>query len=153
LDSKFSGYLYATLPDTSILSPKLEDLSIYYWRVRAETPFGTTGWSVVSSFATIDGVNILRKGEATSKETTISEAYPNPGRGKIRFDVVVSDWTKVLVRVYDMTGREMATLFDKLVPPGVYEIAWVPDHAPTGVYFCRSVIRGVVTTKKILYLK
>jgi hypothetical protein len=73
------------------------------------------------------------------------------------------------LKVFDVMGREVATLVDEAMPPGIYRIQWNPTDLSSGVYFCRlqarqtdggragdastSSARGLVQMRKALLLK
>ena len=56
------------------------------------------------------------------------------------------------LRIFDVLGREVATLVQSEMPPGVYTIRWTAD-VPSGVYYCvlrsgqSTAIRPLVLVK------
>jgi photosystem II stability/assembly factor-like uncharacterized protein len=65
----------------------------------------------------------------------LSQNYPNPFNPTttIAFDIASS--TEVTLRVYDATGREVATLFDGRLEPGSYTSTFDGTSVASGVYF------------------
>jgi len=59
----------------------------------------------------------------------------------------------VTVRVYDVLGRELATLIDEKKAAGSYSVQWNAHNFPTGVYFYRLQAGGFVETKKMMLLR
>jgi hypothetical protein len=55
--------------------------------------------------------------------------------------------------VYDILGREIATLVNEKKPAGNYEVNFNAAKFPTGVYFYRISVGDFVKTKKMLLLK
>lgn len=83
----------------------------------------------------------------------LSSNYPNPFNPTtvIRFGVGSSEL--VGLRVYDVLGRLVKTLVDKVETPGNYEVRFNGAGMPTGVYFCRMEADGFSRTIKMLLLK
>jgi hypothetical protein len=65
---------------------------------------------------------------------------------------------KVAVRVFDLLGREIATLVNDTRDAGTYRVSWNGQSvngvaASTGVYFCRIEAGEFVQTKKIVLIR
>jgi hypothetical protein len=65
-------------------------------------------------------------------------AAPNPFDDMARLRLDIADVQGVTVRVYDVSGREVAQLLDALLVPGVYEVVLGAAQLPSGVYFVRA---------------
>jgi len=67
----------------------------------------------------------------------LADAYPNPFNATttIRFDLPVSGAVKI--GIYDLGGRQVATLVDGERSPGSYSVVWNAEAASAGVYFYR----------------
>jgi hypothetical protein len=73
----------------------------------------------------------------------ILSASPNPFNSMvvIRFDL--RDASPIDLRIYDITGREVATLDTRHLTLGENEIVWNAEGMPSGIYFARlSVVGG-----------
>jgi hypothetical protein len=85
--------------------------------------------------------------------------YPNPFNPvtKIRFDIPllrgVSEGRGVLLRIYDILGKEIAKLVNEDLKPGTYEIDWNAENYPSGVYFYSLITNNFTQTKKMVVLK
>lgn len=88
--------------------------------------------------------------------------YPNPFNPttKIRFaisrDALNASWKdtrSVSLRVYDVVGREVATLVNEQLQPGTYEVEWDGSKYSSGVYFYKLVTDGFSDTKKMVLIK
>jgi hypothetical protein len=71
--------------------------------------------------------------------TTIRFAVPETGR--------------VVLKVYDMLGRERATLVDREMSPGTFSTQWDASDLASGVYLYRLVSGSFVATKRMIVLK
>ncbi len=89
-------------------------------------------------------------GLLTSTGSTLDEAgrpltfeleqnYPNPFNPTttIRFTIPSGMYDHASLRVYDLLGREVATLVNERKNPGSYQIAFDATGLPSGVYFYR----------------
>jgi hypothetical protein len=82
--------------------------------------------------------------------------YPNPFNSvtKIQFDVPsVVTGHDLSLRIYDILGREAATLVNEQLKPGTYQVEWDGTNFPSGVYFYRLQAGDYAETKKLVLLK
>ena len=66
---------------------------------------------------------------------------------------VRDDNVNVILKVYDILGREVSTLVNQKQNPGYYEVDWDASIHPSGVYFYRLQTGDYVETKKMLMIK
>ena len=101
--------------------------------------------------------NIVYTLKEIPNKFTLYQNYPNPfnPRTTILYDVPVK--TKVTLKVYDILGREMATLVNEIQKPGSYKVSFDINGKggmlSSGVYFYRIVAGKFVKTKKMIILK
>jgi flagellar hook assembly protein FlgD len=80
---------------------------------------------------------------------------PNPFNPSTRIDYVLpAEGTTVTIRVYDVRGRYIATLFDGWQGPGRHTVSWNGrDHrgqrVASGIYFCWMRASGRTLSKKM----
>ena len=86
-------------------------------------------------------------------EFTLSQNYPNPFNPSTTIMVGISAQVRASLKVYDMLGREITTLFDEEIVPGTYSVTWEAGGQPTGVYFYRLVAGDFVQTRKLVLVK
>jgi len=55
--------------------------------------------------------------------------------------------------MYDMLGREVATLVNKELKPGTYEADWDASSFSSGVYFSKIISNEYTETKKMVLMK
>ena len=87
--------------------------------------------------------------------------YPNPFNPmtKLKFSIpllrgVASEAGRgVLLKVYDVLGKEIAVLLNENLKPGIYEIEWDASSIPSGVYFYSLITNEFTQTKKMVVLK
>ncbi|MBL8017438.1 MAG: T9SS type A sorting domain-containing protein, partial [Ignavibacteria bacterium] len=85
--------------------------------------------------------------------------YPNPFNPmtKLRFNIPllrgVAEGRGVLLKVYDVLGKEIAVIVNENLRPGTYEIEWYASNIPSGVYFYSLMTNEFTQTKKMVVLK
>ena len=55
--------------------------------------------------------------------------------------------------VFDVLGREVATLVNQQLTSGKYEVKWDGSNYPSGVYFYKLTTGGFTETKKMVLIK
>jgi hypothetical protein len=57
------------------------------------------------------------------------------------------------LKVFDMVGREVATIISEELSAGYYSRQWNAEDLPGGIYFLRLVARKNFKVKKLILLK
>ncbi len=87
--------------------------------------------------------------------------YPNPFNPSttITYTIPTSETLHatsqqlVQLKIYDVLGREIATLVNKKQPPGRYRVNFNAGNLPSGIYYYRLKTNFFSETKKMLLLK
>jgi hypothetical protein len=90
------------------------------------------------------------------REFSLSRNYPNPFNPSttITFAVPASASARFLtIRVYDLLGREVATLASGSYRPGRYSARWSGGALASGVYICRLESEGISLVQKMILMK
>ncbi len=146
---------------------------------------GTIGQTIIGQ--TSSQINIVKSGiwysasdlftsvdqklkNALPTEFYLEQNYPNPFNPttKIRYSIPVGAHppagrqgraVSVQLKVYDILGKEIATLVNEQQPPGNYEVTFnavkAYRHAslPSGIYFYQLQDGDFIQTKKMIILK
>jgi len=83
----------------------------------------------------------------------LSQNYPNPFNPKTSFTFSIPEPTRINVKVYDMLGKEVATLVDNEVLSGIQSVSWNAADLPSGIYFYRLEAGRFSITRKCVLLK
>ncbi|MBK9096680.1 MAG: T9SS type A sorting domain-containing protein [bacterium] len=91
-------------------------------------------------------------------EFSLSQNYPNPFNPstKIKYSIPqnVRQLTgNVSLKIYDVLGREIATLVNEEKPAGEYEVEFDGTALPSGIYFYQLKAGVYSETKKMILLK
>jgi len=96
--------------------------------------------------------------DVTDRSTTPSTSrlmqnYPNPFNPKTVVSCQLSVASRVRLVVYDMLGREVATLLDGEKEAGTYRVEFDGSRLATGIYICRMTAGSFVDCKKMMLVK
>ena len=154
-DNKFKTILIDTagITDTVFIYYPNHLPSTFYWRVRCSNLVGIGLWSVPMAVSLITGINTKNKNTPIVYE--LCQNYPNPFNPStiINYQLAVSG--KVVLKVYDMLGRELITLVDENQNEGSHSVQLSANsyHLSSGVYYYQLRTRSFVQVKKMLLLK
>jgi hypothetical protein len=86
---------------------------------------------------------------------TLLQNYPNPFNPSTVIKYSIEKAGQVYLRVYDLLGREVATLVDDNQPVGTYTVTFntAGQNFSSGVYFYRLESGSFVATHKLILLK
>ena len=84
---------------------------------------------------------------------TLTQNFPNPFNPTTNFQFQIPFTSIVTIQVYDILGREVASLLNELKPAGTYQVLWNASNLPSGVYFYQLRAGGFHEVKKALLLK
>ena len=87
------------------------------------------------------------------KEIMIDAAYPNPFNPVTHISFGIDRDSYVQVKIYDITGKEIATLANGTYLSGYHNLTWNADNFASGMYFVRLEANNYVQTQKLLLLK
>ncbi|MBI4548628.1 MAG: T9SS type A sorting domain-containing protein [Ignavibacteriae bacterium] len=79
--------------------------------------------------------------------------YPNPFNPVtvIRYSLIVN--SGATLKVFDVLGREVATLVNEKKAPGVYTVSWDASNQPSGVYLYRLNSGKFVDVRKMILIR
>jgi hypothetical protein len=89
----------------------------------------------------------------------LNQNYPNPFNPSttIQFSIPPSKgdrgMTSVKLIIYDVLGREVATLINQQMQPGSYSVDWDASNYPSGIYFYKLEAGDNVQSKKMVLIK
>ena len=85
--------------------------------------------------------------------TSVSQNMPNPFNPITTIAYDLSEPANVTLRVYALTGQEVATLVSAYQQPGHYEATWDGSGFANGMYLYRLEAGPYTATKRMLLLK
>lgn len=101
------------------------------------------------------------KPQANFEQDTLSESAdlvleqnaPNPFNPSTVIGFGLPKPAFVSLKIYDMLGREVATLVNEQKNKGMYRVSWDATRFASGVYFARIDAAGKTAVRKLLLVK
>lgn len=108
--------------------------------------FATSTWPLITT-------DVTEKGFQVPTELRLFSNYPNPFNPSTVIRYQVSVVGEVKLRVFDLLGREVATLVDGVMSAGVYSATFNAKALTSGTYFARLEAEGRTLLSKLSLLK
>ncbi|MCC6864812.1 MAG: T9SS type A sorting domain-containing protein [Ignavibacteria bacterium] len=110
-------------------------------------------WSLnkpVKIFTPIGIINI----SSIAEKFSLSQNYPNPFNPVTQINFTIAKTSDVKIKVYDVTGNEVAVPVNSRLAEGEYRIDFNGTNLSSGAYFYSLIIDGRnISTKKMLLVK
>ncbi len=154
LSAKYAGEMNISLP---------VPLQPFYWRVQAIESCNQSSWSNPVHVTPI--VTSVASEQKIPKDYFLSQNYPNPfgaasnGANKatiIKYGIPAvahSGNPPVVLEVFDVLGRKVATLVNRHKAPGMYAVKFNAAELPSGIYFYKFKCGTFVRIKKMILMQ
>ena len=83
----------------------------------------------------------------------LGQNYPNPFNSHSKFKFETGKLGNVKISVYDIQGREIQTILNEKLIPGIYEVNFDGSGLNSGVYFYRMTSGNYTETKRMILMK
>lgn len=83
----------------------------------------------------------------------LEQNYPNPFNPATTISFSVKEQSYVSIRIYDVVGREIASLVNETLPAGSYHKEWNAQGLTSGVYFYRIHSSSYSAVRRMLLVK
>ena len=101
-----------------------------------------------------DKVTGVTKDIAGIPETfSLSQNYPNPFNPTTTIEYQIPSQSYVTLKVFDLLGRELATLVNEKKDAGYYAVRFVATELASGVYLYRIQAGSYVQTRKLILVR
>jgi hypothetical protein len=87
------------------------------------------------------------------KQYELKQNYPNPFNPSTTIAYSLPIDNHVIIKIYNILGQEVATLVDKEVKAGSYNITWTAQNLSSGVYFYKMTAGNFSKINKLMLLK
>ena len=123
---------------------------IYGYAISYGSPYG--GNLVLKFTDVITGINQIS--EIVPDEYHLSQNYPNPFNPVTNLEFGISKLGFVSLKIYNMLGKEVATLVNANLNPGTYKYNFDASALPSGAYFYKLIVdENIIDTKRMVLLK
>jgi len=83
----------------------------------------------------------------------LSQNYPNPFNPATKINYDLPEDSKVTIKLFDMSGREIVTLVNEIKTAGYYSVSFNGADLSSGVYFYSIKANNFNATKKMMLIK
>ncbi len=149
-------YTNATLKTAAMGGFPLGDL--YRWWNNIPTNY--SGWKAQAATEDAHIQDELQNGitsapiQSTAPASfALSQNYPNPFNPETNIEYSIAKAAVVSLKVYDVLGREVATLFDGMQVAGQHSVTFNAANLASGVYFYKLQAGANSLTKKLVLMK
>jgi hypothetical protein len=119
-------------------------------------PFSVQGQDAyVYNFGVSFGASSINNtGNQIIKEYKLEQNYPNPFNPTSIIRFQIKDLRFVTIKVYDVMGKEIATMVNGKYSPGIYEVTFDGENLSSGMYYYVLYADGVrMDAKKMTLVK
>lgn len=170
-DPLISGKLYLSVGNQILTSSDFGNTFADYWNL----PFDIVGLYKKPDFDLLYGATNFDIYEITPTDTVslvhlpivgienppgnlirqfeLKQNYPNPFNPATTIEFSLSQSQHVLLRVFDITGKEIAVLINGKIPPGLHKITFDGNNLASGIYFYQLQGNDFSETKKMALMK
>ena len=103
--------------------------------------------AVFSVMNSINGQNVI------PTQYSLEQNYPNPFNPATTIKFSIKNSGITTLKIYDILGREIKTLINKEMQPGVYKVQFHDPNLATGIYFYRLKSGDFESIKKMMLIK
>ncbi|MGB2869468.1 MAG: cohesin domain-containing protein [Bacteroidota bacterium] len=145
------------ITDSTVIVGPLAANTLHYWRVRATNALGTGPFSTSRSFTTGIQTSVEDQSQVPA-DFALAQNFPNPFNPSTVISYQLSATSVTSLKVFDLLGREVATLVDGEQAPGYHQVVWSATAGSSGLYFYRLEATGhdgsrFAATRKMLVIK
>lgn len=124
----------------------------YFWRVKATNSLGQSPWSTVFRFR-VRTTGIINISSELPSDFKLYNNYPNPFNSQTLIKFQIPKDGVSLLRVFNVSGKEIGELMNINLKAGVYEVSWNAGYLASGVYFYMLESNGFKDVKRCVILK
>ena len=123
-----------TDPDGTLAALAAGEAGIYLFELPPNTPVANEDGTTAEAFA-------------------LQSAFPNPFRAATTVRFTLPDVADVILAVYDVLGRRVATLADGPMASGDHEATFDASELPSGVYLVRLDAGARHATQRVMHVR
>lgn len=108
---------------------------------------GVQGWIISGWENEITGETLV------PEVYSLKQNYPNPFNPETAMEFALPEAGKVVFKIYNIYGQEIAVLADGYMPAGYHTVVWNAEKMPSGVYFYSISAGEFRDVKKCVLIK
>ncbi len=95
--------------------------------------------------------------ECISKEVpqtfSLKQNYPNPFNNSTKFEIHCPQYANVTVKLYDLLGKEIETIINGYLKPGIYAVTFDAGTLSSGIYFYKLISEKFSEVRSMVLIK
>ena len=145
----YSGVTYSTL---TIAQVSANEFGTYQCQIDSS---GDTLYSrpVIITDSRLTAIAEDESPKAVPNDFQLLQNFPNPFNPVTTIRYLLPQQSQVLLVLYDITGRRVKTLVDRVQPPGAYSVQLDASGLSSGIYFYRIQAGTYTQTRKLVVQK
>jgi hypothetical protein len=143
----------------AILNLALFKLRVYILRVSGmisvgdATSLNYSADGVIDLIQTVSPQGLANTEIKPAREFELQQNYPNPFNPVTTIEYSIPDNSVVTIKVYDMLGKEVATIINKYQEYGSYIVTWNASNLSSGTYIYKLTAGNYSESKKMILNK
>ena len=97
--------------------------------------------------------HIMEQKTEIAQDYELKQNYPNPFNASTKIEFSIVKREHVILKVYDILGREVKTLVNEEKQAGDYEVAFDASHLASGIYLYSMKAGDFIKTRKLVLMK
>ncbi len=146
------SYIYQEADGLSPVNGSYGTTSASYTKADGGLPLGDLNWYPAKKAVWLL-TDVKATGSGVPENYSLSQNYPNPFNPSTTFTFSMSKAGLVTLTVYDMLGREVATLVNNVANAGTHSITWNAAGMSSGVYFYKMHTGSFTSLKKMVLIR
>jgi hypothetical protein len=152
--SNFSPALFSGIVSVSQVSLwSLDPATTYYWQIRGKNGNVYGEWTPVSNFMTKGSITGIDEITGIPNKFRLLQNYPNPFNPSTKISYQLSEQSHVVIKVFDVLGKEVAELVNAEKPIGRYEVNFDASKLSAGMYIYTIQAGSFKDVRKMLLVK
>ncbi len=136
------------LPVSFIVKP----VSVNHFIVGLDQSLLKSVWFGIEKYGLGDPTSVKDEA-ALPSEFKLEQNYPNPFNPSTMINYHLPVSGTVSLKIYDILGRELATLINEFKPAGIYTVNFSPSSLSSGIYFYSLRCGNFNATKKMILIR
>jgi len=99
----------------------------------------------------VSDITLLNKNIPSSY--SLEQNYPNPFNSSTNIKFQIINYDRVVLKVFDLLGKEVKTLVNEELQPGAYEVKFDAGDLSSGIYLYTLNTNKLRQTKKLIMIK
>jgi len=109
--------------------------------------------TIIASGPILPAPNLVTPSHLQPNKFLLAQNFPNPFNPITTIQYQIPKTSHVVLKIYDILGREVITLVDQQQQPGNKTITWDANSLASGIYFYRLIAGEFVAVKKMAVVR